>query len=234
MAKETTRRTKEPTRRAPKRALDEHKSVKKRATRALEQHKKRATRARAAKIGEHKNTPREKIGALETSYAREPRAADVILDASDRRRQRLARLAKRKEHATSIKRAANEHAVLMVRVPKKKIGRPKGSPNAIPAQVRASIKAVIEEVVSERQLSIRDALVNGIESGPRNADRYLRLCADYTDGKPDATLNLRTNFKEDELAAAQRTLAKKMDTLFARAALVTVLDAPEEDAIDHQ
>jgi len=117
-------------------------------------------------------------------------------------------------------RSSNQRQpVIYVKVRKRtRIGRPRGSKDSVPRDVRASVKAVIEEVVSERQESIYDAVLSGIESGPRNAHNYLRLCAEYTDGKPDATLNLRTQFKEDEMAVAERSLTSKMEQLFARAA----------------
>jgi hypothetical protein len=115
----------------------------------------------------------------------------------------------------------------------RRIGRPRGARSAIPNSVKASVKAVIEEVVSERSPSIKAAIIDGLESGPRNADRYLRMCAEYTDGKPDATLNLRTQFKEDELSIAQRDLARKFETLFARATRVQLLPAKDEDDEEH-
>lgn len=101
--------------------------------------------------------------------------------------------------------------MLMVRVKKKKPRRLHRLPS-----VQASVKAVIEEVVTERKQSLKDAIIDGIESGPRNAHNYLRMCAEYTDGKPVQDLNVRTHFKEDEIANAQRSLTRKMDKLFER------------------
>ena len=121
--------------------------------------------------------------------------------------------------------------VLYIRLPRTRTrhaGRPKGSTTSMHKRrdVLASVKAVIEEVVAEKKVSIKHALIDGIESGPRDAERYLRLCAEYTDGKPDANLNIRTQFKEDELQQAQRSLTRKMDRLFERAM------ALEEQTID--
>lgn len=109
--------------------------------------------------------------------------------------------------------------MLMVRVKKtRRAGRPRGSTTALSRKpsVQASVKAVIEEVVSEKKLSIKHAIIDGIESGPRNAHNYLRMCAEYLDGKPATELNVRTNFKEDEVADAQRSLSRKMDKLFQK------------------
>lgn len=110
--------------------------------------------------------------------------------------------------------------VLYVRIRKQqRRGRPRGSTTSLSRRpsVQASVKAVIEEVVTEKRMSIKDAIVDGIESGPRDAERYLRLCAEYTDGKPNVNMHLTTSFKEDEINAANRSLARKMDRLFERA-----------------
>jgi hypothetical protein len=140
-----------------------------------------------------------------------------------------ARRAKDSKHARS-------NAVLMVRLPRKRtrtkrVGRPKGAPDTVPRRARASVKAVIEEVVSERAHSIYDAVLDGITSGPRYAHNYLRLAAEYTDGKPDATLNLRTQFREDEVATATKALGRKMQQLFERAASTVAILPPAETSI---
>lgn len=92
--------------------------------------------------------------------------------------------------------------------------------------VQASVKAVIEEVVSERKGSIKQAITDGINAGPRYAHNYLRMCAEYTDGKPAQDLNVNTRFKEDEVADAQRSLTRKMDKLFQRVMTIA------EDTLD--
>lgn len=110
-----------------------------------------------------------------------------------------------------------------------KSGRPAGAKSKVPGAVRASVKAVIEEVVSERQPTIRAALIDGVTAGPRHADRYLRLMAEYTDGKPDANMNIRTSFKEDEIESASRSLERKMLAMFERAKkTIAVLGAADE------
>jgi hypothetical protein len=128
-----------------------------------------------------------------------------------------------------MKSRANK--VLYVRVKRKttRVGRPRGSKDSMSRAVKASVKAVIEEVVTEQQPSIYDAVLAGIESGPRNAHNYLRLCAEYTDGKPDATLNLRTQFKEDEIAVAERNLTRAMERLFDHAKGTAAVLPPAAD-----
>jgi hypothetical protein len=61
---------------------------------------------------------------------------------------------------------------------------------------------------------VRSAIVRGINAGPRDAHHYLKLAAEYTDGKPDS--NLRIQFNEDELATAKETLNKKLDMILER------------------
>jgi hypothetical protein len=115
--------------------------------------------------------------------------------------------------------------VLFVRVPRKRrAGRPRGSKDSVPKSVKASVKAVIEEVVSENKVSLYDAVLDGIESGPRYAHNYLRMAAEYTDGKPDQALTLRTQFREDEVAQATKSLERKMAALFERASKTLVLE----------
>jgi hypothetical protein len=96
-------------------------------------------------------------------------------------------------------------------------GRPKGAKDLVPGgrTVRASVKSLIEEVVDGNAKSIRDALKRGIRSGSRHADRYLRLCAEYTDGKPVDTINLNSQYRPDELASAKASLSRKLDKMLA-------------------
>lgn len=79
---------------------------------------------------------------------------------------------------------------------------------------KASVQTLIEEVVRGNAATIRDALKRGLRSGPRHADRYLKLAAEYTDGKPVDTLNVNSQYKPDELEAAKHTLGRKLDKLF--------------------
>jgi hypothetical protein len=90
-------------------------------------------------------------------------------------------------------------------------GRPKGARSKVPQGVRASVKAILEDVVSKEKRTVRDAVVDGIRSGPRHADRYLRLAAEYVDGKPTDNVNLNARFNQDELGSARELLGKKLD-----------------------
>jgi hypothetical protein len=108
-------------------------------------------------------------------------------------------------------------------------GRQKGTKDKIPhgRTVKASVKAMIEEVVQSEHKTLRDAFVGGIKGGPRTAHFYLRMAAEYTDGKPADTVNLTAKFAEDELANAKLRLDKKVAAL-----VTTILDkrkAEEED-----
>lgn len=94
-------------------------------------------------------------------------------------------------------------------------GRPKGSTNVVPAGVKASVRAILEEVVRHRKKTVRDAIVEGIQSGPRHADRYLRLAAEYVDGKPTDNVNLNARFNQDELGSAREMLGKKLTGMLA-------------------
>jgi len=91
-----------------------------------------------------------------------------------------------------------------------------GSKDRIPhgRTVRASVKAIIEEVVKDKRKTVRASLMRGLRSSPRDAHHYLKLAAEYTDGKPDA--NLTVKFDEDELATARDTLSKKLDAILLR------------------
>ena len=92
-------------------------------------------------------------------------------------------------------------------------GKKKGTTDRVPGQrkIRASVRAIIEEVVSNEERTVRQAIVGGLKGGPRNSHHYLRLAAEYTDGKP--TDNVRFRFDEDELATAKQTLNNKMNDL---------------------
>lgn len=95
-------------------------------------------------------------------------------------------------------------------------GKPKGATDKSPVtrSQRASVKALIEELVSEHPKEIRQAILDGIKGGPRNADRYVRLVTEYTDGKPADTLNINP-WRQDEVEAAHRTLEKKFEGVLA-------------------
>lgn len=92
----------------------------------------------------------------------------------------------------------------------------KGAKDKVPGQrkIRASVKSIIVEVVEKQKSTVRGAIVRGLKSGPRDAHHYLKLAAEYTDGKPDQKLSVQ--FDEDELATAKESLHKKLDTLLKR------------------
>ena len=95
-------------------------------------------------------------------------------------------------------------------------GKKKGQKDRVPGEraVKASVRTLIEEVVRDNPKTIRNALLRGLRSGPRHADRYLKLSAEYMDGKPVDTINVNSQYKQDELETAKRTLGKKLDKIF--------------------
>jgi hypothetical protein len=101
-------------------------------------------------------------------------------------------------------------------------GRPKGSTNKVPTGIRGSIKAILERVVTQQGSTIEKAFVDGLRSGPRHADRYLKLGAEYVDGKPTDNVNLNARFNQDELGEARAMLGKKLD------GILTILLKPTE------
>jgi len=100
--------------------------------------------------------------------------------------------------------------------PEKRHKKQKGEKDKVPGQrkIRASVKAIIAEVVQDNSKTVRQAILDGLQGGPRNAHHYLKLAAEYTDGKPDQTLMHR--FDEDELATAKDTLSRKLDAFLER------------------
>lgn len=96
-------------------------------------------------------------------------------------------------------------------------GRPKGAKDkgGIPRNVKASMRQLFEDVVTRNKGTLRTALMRGVTSGPRHADRYLKLITEYVDGKPVDTLNLNTQFDKESLDAASSMLGKKMEAMVA-------------------
>ena len=96
-------------------------------------------------------------------------------------------------------------------------GKPKGAKDRVPEQrkVKASVRDIIEEVVRDNPKTVRNCVLRGLRSGPRHGHHYLKLSAEYLDGKPVDTINVNSQYKQDELEAAKRTLGKKLDKLFA-------------------
>jgi hypothetical protein len=100
-------------------------------------------------------------------------------------------------------------------LPGSKMGRPAGREDDVPRGVKASVRAIFEKLVSREAKTIEDATVQGIRSGPRNADRYLRLVTEYVDGKPQDHLSLSHKFDQDELGLAREQLGKKLNRMLA-------------------
>lgn len=97
---------------------------------------------------------------------------------------------------------------------KRRPGRPAGSKDAFPRGVKSTFRAVCEEIQTKHGRTILEAMVAGIEGGPAYADKYLKLFRDSIDGPPAMTSNINASFKEDEIAAAQKELDRKMTALF--------------------
>jgi hypothetical protein len=94
-------------------------------------------------------------------------------------------------------------------------GRAKGATNRVPRGVRASIKAIIEDVVKGNSKDVRTAFEGGLRGGPQHADRYLKLAAEYLDGKPTDNVNLNARWNQDELATAREQLGKKLSSMLS-------------------
>jgi hypothetical protein len=91
-------------------------------------------------------------------------------------------------------------------------GRQKGTKNAIPTSVKASLRAVMEEVAASETKTVRGALMTGLRGGPRDAHHYVKLMAEYVDGKPMDTLAIQ-RFDENELTQAHARLDRKIELL---------------------
>ena len=72
-------------------------------------------------------------------------------------------------------------------------GRPKGAKDKgpIPKNIRASVKAICQQVATKNYDTIERALINGISASPAHADRYVRLVAEYVDGRPVDAMHLK-------------------------------------------
>ena len=92
-------------------------------------------------------------------------------------------------------------------------GKPKGAGNEIPSSVKASIKTVLEDVAATEGLTIRRAIMDGLRGGPRNADRYVRMIAEYVDGKPGETIDLNARIKDETIAQSRNRINAKVATM---------------------
>jgi hypothetical protein len=106
-------------------------------------------------------------------------------------------------------------------------GKPKGAKDKVPGarKVKASVKSILKDIVENQHATIRSCIMAGLKASPRDAHHYLKLAAEYVDGKPDA--NLRIQFDEDELATARQSLHKKLDALMER--ITQVVETPQHE-----
>lgn len=91
----------------------------------------------------------------------------------------------------------------------------KGNPGKHPGRkdrVPRSFKKMCEWLLSNAttRKEIRRAMRRGITSNPRHADRYIRLAAEYVDGKPVETQQQRDEELHREIAAASESLTTKL------------------------
>ena len=94
-------------------------------------------------------------------------------------------------------------------------GRPHGAKDKgpIPKNIRASVKAICQQVALKNRDTIERALLNGISASPAHADRYVRLVAEYVDGRPVDTMHLNATLVQEEISSAKNRLTKSISTL---------------------
>lgn len=92
-------------------------------------------------------------------------------------------------------------------------GKAPGTRHAIPSSVKASVKAVLEEVAETEGRTIRQAVMEGLRGGPRNADRYIRMVAEYVDGKPKDTIDLNAKITDDAANTSKNRINAKVATM---------------------
>lgn len=93
----------------------------------------------------------------------------------------------------------------------------KGTTDKVPHSraVKASIRAVIEDVMLNEATTVRQAVLRGFKAEPRDSHHFVKLAAEYTDGRPADTLNIN-QFNEDELATSKDRLTQKLDEFLTR------------------
>ena len=94
-------------------------------------------------------------------------------------------------------------------------GRPKGAKDKgpIPKNIRASVKAICQQVATKNHDTIEQALLNGIKASPAHADRYIKLVAEYVDGRPVDTMHLNATLVQEEISSAKDRLTKSIGAL---------------------
>lgn len=92
-------------------------------------------------------------------------------------------------------------------------GKAPGVKHEVPSSVKASVKTVLMEVADTEGLTIRRAVMEGLRGGPRNADRYIRMIAEYVDGKPGETIDLNARIKDETIANSKTRINAKVATM---------------------
>lgn len=92
-------------------------------------------------------------------------------------------------------------------------GKSKGAKHQYPRGVKASIKAVLAEVAENEGMTIRKAVMEGLRGGPRNADRYIRMIAEYVDGKPKDEIDLNAKIQDETIAQSKNRINAKVATM---------------------
>lgn len=94
-------------------------------------------------------------------------------------------------------------------------GRPKGAKSKIPRSITDTIKQIVGDIIKNETLTLRRAFVNGVRSGPHTAHQYLKLIAEYNEGRPKESLSIDAQFSETQMESSARGMRKKMDLLLA-------------------
>lgn len=176
-----------------------------------------------------KTRPKTEPYSVTQSGPHHKRRKHAVVD-EDTRLRRLARAMKKDEQRKKADKARRKREGLTPAEKKRKSelldekgkfkkgnpGKKKGQRDRVPGEraAKASVRTLIEEVVRDNPKTIRNALLRGLRSGPRHADRYLKLSAEYMDGKPVDTINVNSQYKQDELESAKKTLGQKLDKIF--------------------
>jgi hypothetical protein len=132
------------------------------------------------------------------------------MKARDIRKKTKARASARGKKSKRSKDFLDEHG----RFRKGNPGKPHGAVG-IPGEraLKASVRSIIEDVVRENKPSVHKAVLDGIKSGPSTAHLYLKLAVEHLDGRPVDTINVNSQYKQDELAAAKTSLGRKLDKM---------------------
>lgn len=92
-------------------------------------------------------------------------------------------------------------------------GKAKGTKHEFGSSVKASIRTILTEVAETEGHTVRRAVMEGLKGGPRNADRYVRLIAEYVDGKPTDNVKLDASIKDDAVQTSKARIDAKVATM---------------------